>query len=71
VTSSAVTFLTYLWHYLTARLVYDQVLRPLFHGHPSTAVLLCGVAIGGFAMGRWSGRRGSARASRLSGGKSG
>ena len=64
-TSSAVTFITYLWHYLTARLVYDQMLRPLIHGHPSSALLLCGVAIGSFAVGRWSGRGGSGRAGRL------
>ena len=60
-TSSAVTFITYLWHYLTARFVYDQVLRPLIHGHPSSALLLCGVAIGSFAVGRWSARRSSTR----------
>jgi hypothetical protein len=60
-TTPAVTFITYLWHYLTARLVYDQMLRPLIHGHPSTALLTCGVAIGGFSLGRWSGSRRSAR----------
>jgi hypothetical protein len=61
-TTSAVTLITYLWHYLLARTVYDQMLRPLIHGHPSRALPLCCVAIAGFAVGRWSGRRQSARA---------
>jgi hypothetical protein len=65
-TSGGVTFITYLWHYVTARFVYDQVLRPLIHGHPSSALLVCGVAIGSFAVGSWSGRRGSGRESALS-----
>lgn len=25
-------FLSYLWHYLLARLIYDELLRPLTHG---------------------------------------
>jgi hypothetical protein len=61
-TVSGVTFFTYLWHYLLARLVYDHMLRPLIHGHPWSALSLCCVAIAGFAVGRWSGRRRSARA---------
>ena len=61
-TTSAVTFITYLWHYLVARTVYDQMLRPLIHGHPGSALLVCCVAIAGFAVGRWSARRRSARA---------
>lgn len=65
-TGSAVIFITYLWHYLTARLVYDQVLRPLIHGHPQGALLLCGVAIASFALGHRSARGGSGRAGRLS-----
>ena len=65
-TSNAVTLITYLWHYMTARLVYDQVLRPLIHGRPSSALLLCGVAIGSFAVGRWTARRGSRRTGRPS-----
>jgi hypothetical protein len=66
VIGSAVTFISYLWHYLVARMLYDQVLRPLIHGHARGALLLCGVAIGSFALGRWNGRRGSVRADRLS-----
>lgn len=65
-TSSAVTFITYLWHYMFARTLYDQMLRPLLHGHPGSALLTLSVAIGGFAAGRWSRRRGSAPAGRPS-----
>ena len=61
-TTSGVTLITYLWHYLLARTVYDQMLRPLIHGHPGSALPICCVAIAGFAVGRWSGRRRSARA---------
>lgn len=53
---SAVTFVTYLWHYLLARLVYDQLLRPLIHGHPSAALFTCCVGVLAFLAGRWSGR---------------
>lgn len=63
---SAVTFITYLWHYVLARMVYDQVLRPMVHGHPGNALLMACVAIGGFAVGRWSGTRRSPRAGGLS-----
>jgi hypothetical protein len=30
--SASVGFVTYLWHYLIARLLYDQLIWPLFHG---------------------------------------
>jgi hypothetical protein len=49
--SGATMFLTYLWHYLIARTLYDQVLRPLIHGRASAAVVLVLVA-GAFALGR-------------------
>ena len=64
--TSAVTFITYLWHYLLGRLVYDQMLRPLIHGHPWSALAVCCVAIGGFAVGRWSARRRTPRGTRPS-----
>jgi hypothetical protein len=32
--TAATTLLVYLWHYLVARLAYDDLLRPLLHGHP-------------------------------------
>jgi peptidoglycan/LPS O-acetylase OafA/YrhL len=65
-TTSGVTFITYLWHYLVARLIYEQMLRPVIHGHPWSALLVCCVAIVGFAVGRWSGRRRSPRAGKPS-----
>jgi hypothetical protein len=54
---SAITLVTYVWHYLVARLVYDQLVRPLLHGHPSTAVLTSCIGIAAFLIGRWSARR--------------
>ena len=62
---SAVTLVTYLWHYLVARLLYDQVLRPLIHGHASPALLACCVGAFAFLAGRWSERHRLARAGRL------
>lgn len=53
---SPASFLTYLWHYLVARLLYDQVLRPLVRGHLSIALLICCVGAGAFVIGRWSER---------------
>ncbi len=53
----ATAFLTYLWHYLAARAIYDHLLRPLIHGHvPAPLVMAC-VAAGGFVLGRLSRRR--------------
>jgi hypothetical protein len=54
--SGATAFLSYLWHYLIARTVYDQVLRPLIHGHASLAVVL-GLAAAAFVLGRLTRRR--------------
>jgi hypothetical protein len=55
----SVTFLTYLWHYLAARAIYDYFLRPLVRGHPMPLVLLLLFAAFAFLLGRWSttGRR--------------
>jgi len=49
----AITFITYLWHYVVARLVYDQVLRPLIHGHLSTALVVGVAAAGVLVTGKW------------------
>lgn len=54
--ADAVTLITYVWHYLTARLVYDQLVRPLSHGRGATTLLICGVAAVAFVLGRWTGR---------------
>jgi hypothetical protein len=54
--ASAVTLITYVLHYLFARLLYEQLLRPLIHGDPSGLVLLGCVAATAFLIGRWTGR---------------
>ena len=59
--ASAVTLLTYLWHYLVARTLYDGFLRPLLHGDASRVLLLGSVAIGCFLLGAWRGRRSERR----------
>ncbi len=43
-TAPATMFVTYLWHYLVARLIYDGLLRPAAHGRP-TGVLCVLVAM--------------------------
>ena len=53
----AVALLTYLWHYLLARTLYDQLLRPLIHGRAPTALVIVCVAAAGFAVGRLTRRR--------------
>jgi hypothetical protein len=50
-------FVTYVWHYLLARLLYDDLLRPLAHGRVPPALLLAAVAGVAFGVGRRS-RRG-------------
>jgi hypothetical protein len=60
-TTLAVTFVTYLWHYLLGRLIYDRMLRPVIHGHLWGALPVCCVAVVAFAVGRWSARRRSPR----------
>ena len=53
----ATAFLTYLWHYLFARTIYDQLLRPLLHGHAPAALAIALVALVAFALGRMTRRR--------------
>jgi hypothetical protein len=55
--SAATAFLSYLWHYIVARAIYDQVVRPLVHGHPGGAVALVCLAVVAFALGRMTRRR--------------
>jgi hypothetical protein len=50
-------FITYLWHYLAARAIYDELVRPLTHGHAASLLLLMGIAGGAFLLGRRSGLR--------------
>jgi hypothetical protein len=68
-TGPAVSLVTYVWHYVVGRLVYDQLVRPLAHGHGSEAALVLLVAAAAFAIGRATGRvgrgpRGYGRSSR-------
>ncbi|HUA50196.1 MAG TPA: hypothetical protein VMA77_33495 [Solirubrobacteraceae bacterium] len=53
----AAAFLTYLWHYMLARLVYDELVRPLVHGRVPTALVVAVVAVAGVALSRVAGRR--------------
>jgi hypothetical protein len=61
----ALTLITYVWHYLVARLLYDQLLRPLVHVRIPIAALICGVAAAGFLIGRWTRRHRARRDQQL------
>lgn len=56
-TSAGVSLLTYVWHYLVARMLYDELVRPLARGDVTVLLLLTCVAAAGFALGRWARRR--------------
>jgi peptidoglycan/LPS O-acetylase OafA/YrhL len=62
----AITFITYLWHYLVARVIYDEVVRPLLRGDASGILLIGCVAVAGFLVGAWRERRSRTRAARRS-----
>jgi hypothetical protein len=47
-------FITYLWHYLAARAIYDEFLRPLTHGHPGLPIVLGLLVVVAFVLGRRS-----------------
>ena len=52
----AVALLTYVWHYLIARTLYDHLVHPLTRGDFSVVLLvLCAAAVG-FAIARTNGR---------------
>jgi hypothetical protein len=53
----SVAFLTYLWHYLAARAIYDELFRPLTRGHPGPLLWTGIVAALAFCIGRWSAPR--------------
>jgi hypothetical protein len=55
--TSATAFVTYLWHYMLARLLYDDLVRPVAHGHVSRGLVLVLVAGAAFGLGRASARR--------------
>ena len=54
----AVSVLTYVWHYLVARMLYDHLLRPVGHGDAAGLLVLAGVAGVAFVLGRRKRRRG-------------
>jgi hypothetical protein len=56
-TVEAVALLTYVWHYLVARMIYDQLIRPLSRGDVAGLLLLVCVAAGAFIVGRRTRRR--------------
>jgi peptidoglycan/LPS O-acetylase OafA/YrhL len=56
-TGGATAFITYLWHYLVARLLYEHLLRPLIHDRVSALALVCVAVLAAFAIGWWSARR--------------
>ena len=55
--SVATALLTYLLHYLLARAIYEQLLRPLIHGRVPAALVIVCVAAAAFALGRLTRRR--------------
>ena len=58
-TAPATAFLTYLWHYMLARLLYDEIVRRILHG--LTPAVWLAVVVAAFvlvlARGRRRGRR--------------
>jgi len=44
----ATTFVTYLWHYMLARLIYDELIRT----HVAATLVIVAVAVLGFALRR-------------------
>jgi hypothetical protein len=54
----ASAFVTYLWHYVVARLLYDDLVHPLSRGQFPTTFVLVAVAVGVvFGVTRRGGRR--------------
>jgi len=57
-TAPATAFVTYLWHYVLARALYDELLWPLVGGHVVSPgpVIAAVAAVAAFALGRRSRR---------------
>jgi hypothetical protein len=51
------TFLTYVWHYLLARTLYDELLRPTARGDFSALLILLGLVVLAFCAWRGARRR--------------
>jgi hypothetical protein len=48
------SFVTYVWHYVLARLIYDEVVR----GRGGRVLIVVGcIGVGSYLLGAWSGRR--------------
>ena len=56
-TAPATALPTYLWHYMLARLLYDELVRPLLHGQVPVMLLLVAGAALVIALSRRSGKR--------------
>jgi len=63
-TASTLSPITYVWHYLLARLVYDELVRPVTRGHVGAILVICAVAAGAFLIGWRTGRARPARRGR-------
>ena len=53
----SVSLVSYVWHYIVARTLYDQVVRTVSRGRASDALLVVLVAALAFLAGRLTGRR--------------
>jgi hypothetical protein len=56
-TTSATALDTYLWHYMLARVLYDELVQPLLHGHVRVTWLVVAGVIVAFALARGRRRR--------------
>jgi hypothetical protein len=55
--AATIDLVTYVWHYVLARMLYDQLARPLLRGRMSELLLVLAVAVTAFLVGRWHGSR--------------
>jgi hypothetical protein len=65
ITAANQSFLTYVWHYLLARLLYDDLIRPLLHG--GAAALVGAIACVAVAVWLWRRRVRRPRGRRIRG----
>jgi hypothetical protein len=57
VSAGGVSLLSYVWHYLVARMLYEHLVRPVGHGDLAGIALVACVAAVAFALGRRTRRR--------------
>ena len=53
----ASAFVTYLWHYMLARFLYDELARPLVHGRVPIPLVVAVAIVAALAVTRAVGRR--------------